>query len=281
MLAHGGGAERAVEADGERAGMADRVPERGRRLARERAAGAVGDGAGDHHRQPAAALGERLLAGEDRRLGVQRVEDGLDQEQVGAAVDQPADLLGVGIAQLVEGDGAEAGIVDVGRHRGGAVGRPERAGDEARLAVVLLGFERRAPGEPRAVAVQLVDDVLHAVIGLGDAGRGEGVGLENVGAGLRIGEVDRLDRLGLGQRQQVVVALQVAGAGGEALAAEMCFFELEALHLGPHRAVEHEDALGRLGAEQRLAVGGRGEAGEQVGHGASLGHNRINISLCR
>ena len=43
-----------------------------------------------------ALRGEDLLAGEDRRLGVQRVEDRLDQDQVGAAVDQPADLLGIG-----------------------------------------------------------------------------------------------------------------------------------------------------------------------------------------
>jgi hypothetical protein len=31
--------------------------------------------------------------GKDRRLGVQRVEDGLDQDDVGAAVDQAAQLL--------------------------------------------------------------------------------------------------------------------------------------------------------------------------------------------
>ena len=76
--------------------MAHRMPERRRRLARKRAAGAVGDGAGDHHRQANAALGEDLFAGEDRRLGVERVEDRLDQDDVGAAVDQAADLLGIG-----------------------------------------------------------------------------------------------------------------------------------------------------------------------------------------
>ena len=40
--------------------------------------------------------GEDLLAGEDGRLGVERVEDRLDQDEVGAAVDQAGDLLGVG-----------------------------------------------------------------------------------------------------------------------------------------------------------------------------------------
>ena len=87
------------------------------------AAGQVGDGAGDHHRHVDAALLEDFGDRVDRRLGVQRVEDGLDQQQVGAAVEQAVDLLAIGVAQLVEGDGAEAGIVDVGRDRGGAVGR--------------------------------------------------------------------------------------------------------------------------------------------------------------
>ena len=50
MGAHLLGAERAVEPDRERRGMAHRVPERRRRLAGEEPPGAVGDGAGDHHR---------------------------------------------------------------------------------------------------------------------------------------------------------------------------------------------------------------------------------------
>ena len=44
-------------------------------------------------------LGEDLLDREDRRLGVERVEDRLDQDDVGAAVDQAAQLLAVGDAQ--------------------------------------------------------------------------------------------------------------------------------------------------------------------------------------
>ena len=88
MLAHRARAKRAIEADGERARMAHRMPERGRRLAGKGAARAVGDGARDHQRHLKAALGEGLEAGEDRGLGVQRVEDGFDQEDVRAAVDR-------------------------------------------------------------------------------------------------------------------------------------------------------------------------------------------------
>ena len=65
-------------------------------------------------------------------LGVQRVDDRLEQQQVAAAVDQAAHLLLVGLAQLVERHVAERRIVDVGRDRQDPVGRPHRAGDEAR-----------------------------------------------------------------------------------------------------------------------------------------------------
>ena len=140
------GAERAVEADRDRPGVAHRIPERFRQLARQQPAGLVGDGARDHHRHVDAArfgdFGDRI----QRRLGVERVEDGLDQQQVGAAVEQAVDLLAVGRAQIVEGDGAEAGIGDVGRDRRGAVGRADGAGDKARLAV--LG------GRPASAAVR-------------------------------------------------------------------------------------------------------------------------------
>ena len=78
--------------------MLDRDAERVERLARQRAAAAVGDRHRDHHRQAHAALGEHLLDGDERGLGVQRVEDGLDQQQVGAAVDQAAHLLVVRVA---------------------------------------------------------------------------------------------------------------------------------------------------------------------------------------
>ncbi len=102
MRPHGVGAERAVEADGEGICVAHRIPERRRRLAGQRPAGKVGDRAGDHDRQADAFRLETLLACEDGRLGVQRIEDRLDQDDIGAAVDQTVDLLAIGQPQIVE-----------------------------------------------------------------------------------------------------------------------------------------------------------------------------------
>ena len=128
-----GRAQRAVEADDERPDVADAVPERLGGLAREGAAAGVGDRAGDPDRPAPALLLEERLQREDRGLGVEGVEDRLDQQQVGAAVDQPAGLLEVGRDELVEAGVAGAGVVDVRGDRGRLVGgarasRPRTAG---------------------------------------------------------------------------------------------------------------------------------------------------------
>jgi hypothetical protein len=94
VRAHQRRAQRAVQADGERPGVAHRIPEGLDRLARQDAARRVGDRARDHQRQPVQAgglaLGHDFVDREQRRLRVQRVEDGLDQQQVDPALDQPA-----------------------------------------------------------------------------------------------------------------------------------------------------------------------------------------------
>ena len=230
--------------------MAHRMPERGRRLAGKGASRAICDGAGDHQRHLKAALGEGLEAGKDGGLGVQRIEDGFDQEDVGAAVDETLDLLAIGDAKIVEADRAETRIVDVRRKRRGAVCRPQGAGDETAPSVRLLRLDRRPPRQSRPVAIEVIDLILHPIVGLRDRGRGEGVGLENVRACQRVSQMDVFDRLRLGQRQKVIVALQGPVAGMKAIAAEVRLIQVEALDLGAHRPVDEQDALAR-GAFQR------------------------------
>ncbi len=62
---------------------------------------------------------ENLRDGKDCRLGVQGVEDRLDEEQVDATFKQTAHLLFVGASYLIESDGAKTGIVHIRRKRGG------------------------------------------------------------------------------------------------------------------------------------------------------------------
>ena len=259
------GAEGTVQAHGNRLGVTHRVPEGLGGLPGEGAAGGVGDGAGDHDRQLDAVLLEHLLHGEDGRLGVEGVEDGLDQDQVGAALDQTAGGLGVVLHQLVEGDVAVARVVDVRGDRAGAAGWTEDASDETRT---VRGFQGLGVGhlasDAGALDVHLVGQRLHAIVGLGHAGGVEGVGFQDVGACIQVGLLDLGDDLRLAQQQQIVVAFDVARPVGETRATVVGLFQLVALDHGAHAAVEDQDAFFQ-GLRKGL------EAGAAVGHGDYLG----------
>ncbi len=266
------GAEGAVEAHGNRLGVAHRVPERFGGLARQGAAGGIGDGAGDHDRQFDAIVLEHLLHGEDRRLGIERVEDGLDQDQVGAALDQATGGLDVVFHQFVEGDVAVAGVVDVRGDRAGPAGRAEHAGDEARF---VRGFQGLGigdlAGDARALDVQLVHQRFHAVVGLGNLGGVEGVGFEDIGAGIQVGFLDRRDHIRAAEQQQVVVAFHVAWPIGEARATIVVFLEAIALDHSTHAAVEDQNALFECVLEcleTSAAVGHRNYLVGQISEGA-------------
>ncbi len=82
--AHLLGAERAVEADEQGLGVAHRVPERLGDLPRQGPARRVRDRPGDDHRPAATVVGEDRLDREDGGLGVERVEDRLDEDEVGS-----------------------------------------------------------------------------------------------------------------------------------------------------------------------------------------------------
>jgi hypothetical protein len=219
----------------------------------------------DHHRHPDGGGLEQRVDREQRGLGVERVEDGLHQQEIGAAVEQAACPLGVGGHQLVERDVAEARVVDVGRERRAAVGRAEHARHEAgQIGVAGLGLVRGVAGKTGGGVVELVDQVRHAVVGERHRVRGERVGLDDVGARLEVRGVDGLDDPRLGQRQEVAVAPQVAGPVGEPLAAVVPLGQAVGLDHRPHGAVEHQDAL----REERLEQGESGLPGVHPGGGS-------------
>ena len=71
----------------------------------------------------------------------------------------------------------------------------------------------------------------------------EGVGLDDVGAGLEVGAVDVLDELGLGQDQHLGAVLERLGVAAEARAAVVLLGRVAGVDQRAHRAVEDEDAL--------------------------------------
>ena len=264
VRAHLLAAEGAVHADADRLGVADGVPEGFGRLPGERAAGGVGDRARDHHRQAEATGFEGLVDGEEGGLEDERVEDRLAEEEVGAGVDEGVDLLAVGVAHLEERHVALGGVVDVAGHRQRLVRRPDGAGDEGVLARVggLEGVDGLA-GDLDRLGVQLADEVRHRVVFHRDGRAVEGVGLEDVGAGVEVGAVDVADDGGLGDDEQVVVALELSGVVLETVAAVVLLLQFELLDHGAHRAVEVDDALAQEGLE---ALAGRVQRESLTGH---------------
>mmetsp|Transcript_55188 Transcript_55188/g.146427 ORF Transcript_55188/g.146427 Transcript_55188/m.146427 type:complete len:1471 (+) Transcript_55188:155-4567(+) len=241
------GSECAVEADADRLRMRHRDVKRFGRLPRERAATHVHNRSGDHDGQARAArLLVILVDGVEGGLGVERVEDGLDEDDVRAAVNQPGDLLLVGRDDLVPSAVAIARVLDRRRDRERAVGRPNRASDEARAVRLLLSD--LLGGVDRELArnlVHLVHDVLHRVVSLRDRRAGKGVGLADVSAALEVAPVDLADRVGLRENKKIVVALKLLGLGVvlEHLHAEVLLGKLVLLDGRAHRAIDNHDAL--------------------------------------
>ena len=265
------GAEGAVEADEQRLGVPDGMPERLRGLPGEGASRGVGDGAGDDDRPASSVLLEDRLDREDRRTGIQRVEDGLDEDQVGATVQKAprGDL--VGVDELFVRDVACARVVDVRRDGCRAGGGAERTGDVPRSVGRLCRHGvTRAPGQPGGLVVQLVRQLRHLVVAQGDAVGVERVGLDDVGARCEILAVDGRDDLGLGEGEEVVVALDVTRPFREPLSAITGLVGPVALDGRAHGAVEHDDALPQDRGELICRVGaqvGRGRGGQHSSSG--------------
>ena len=106
-------AQRAVQAEGERVGVAQGVIKRFGGLAGQGTAGGIGDGAGNHDRQVNAQRLELLFHRVNRGLGVESVEYRFNQDQIGTAFHQRSGRFTVGNNQLVKGDITKRRVVDV------------------------------------------------------------------------------------------------------------------------------------------------------------------------
>ena len=111
-------------------------------------------------------------------------------------------------------------------------------------------------GQPRRRPVQFRDQGFHAVVVHGNRSGIEGIGLDEVRAGLQIGGVNLADDRRLGQRQQIVVALEIAGPVAEPFAPVVGFLQAVALDHGAHRAVQDQDAAGQEVGQFSGAING-------------------------
>ncbi len=235
VLAHLDRAGGAVDADDVGLQRVDGGQGGGDLRARQHAAGELD---GDLHLQRhLAAVGPHGPAGAvDGRLDRQEVEEGLDDEQVGAALDEAVGLDLVLVAHLGVADLAEGGELGAGTDRAGdpagPVGRRVAGGD-------LLG-------DAGGGHVQLVGPVGDAVLGERQPEAAEAVGLDDLAADVEVGGVEPRDELGPGDHEQLVAALEVG-------AAEVVGGEAGGLDAGAHGAVVDDDPF--TGGVEEVAHG--------------------------
>ena len=227
-------AQRAVHACREGSRVLDRSPECFDGLPGEVAAAPVDD----RHRHEERKLRRDFHHCGYRRLRIERVEHRLDQQDVGAALLETACCLRVSVAELVERNLAVRRVVDARRKRKRHVGGAEGPGHESVL--VMVGGGAREPG---AFQVHFVDVLFESVVGLRHARRGEGVGGDDVGAGLEVFAMHLRDELRLRQAEDVAVVAQRLGVIAEPLAAKLLVGETFVLQHHAHRAVEDYDPL--------------------------------------
>ena len=175
-------------------------------------------------RQLAPGLPERRARTEHRGLDLEDVLRGLDDDQVGATLDQTLRLLGEDLDQSAEGDRAEGRVVG-GRQ---VAGRPDRSRDEARIACGLARDLRRLRVDLEGVLAEppLVELQPRAL---------EGVGLHHLGAGIEHRRVHALDHVGAMEHERLV-----ALAGEPAVVLGL---KLELLERRAHAAVVDDHAL--------------------------------------
>jgi len=180
-----------------------------------------------HHQRPAlAGFGEGLLDALQRCLDLQHVLAGFDDEQIHIAGDQALGLFGEGIAQFIEADVPEGGQLGGGAHR---------AGHEAGFLRGAVGIGHLA-GQFGGALVDREGLILQVVFRQHGGGGPKGVGFDHIAAHLQELPVHRLHRIGAGEHQVFVAALQ--GRAAEILGAQ-----IHLLQRGACGAVEHEHRM--------------------------------------
>ena len=232
VLGHLDRAGGAVEAE-----RRDRIAAKSRRRrgdlrAEQHGAGGL-DGDRHHDRhvlRRLAAIVESLQTRVDGALDLKKVLTGLDEQRVGAAVDETTRLLGVALEHALPGDLSQREQFGAGSHRpeheaglvGGGVGLAGGPRDLGGLLVEVVG-----PGDE--FLVELGEDELVGP---------EGVGLDGVGPGGEVALVDLLDELGAGADEDVHTVLppEVVPVDGEG----------HRLESRTHRPIEKQDAAAEM-----------------------------------
>ena len=135
----------------------------------------------------------------DGGFGTKEVELGLDDQEVGAPVDQPGGFDLIRIGEISIGDLAQGGELGAGA---------DRPCDESGPSVCFDELVHSLSGQRRPGRGDLIRLVLEPVLTQGDGEGSEGVGLDHIDADFEEGAMEVPDHVGTTQVQQLVTSLQ-------------------------------------------------------------------------
>ena len=132
--------QRTVKTETDRFNMAQRIPECFRCLAGKNPSTGVSYSPGNHHRQFDVMRLEIFIDGKQRRLGIERIEDGFHQQNINPALDQALQGDTVSLAQLIKRDIARTGIIYILGHGSGHGHGAQHAGDKPWFILSTVGI---------------------------------------------------------------------------------------------------------------------------------------------
>ena len=183
-----------------------------------------------------------MLCRIDGSLGIERIEDGLDEQCIHTAFNECFYLFVVGFHQFVVGDASLSGVIHIGADGACLVGRANGTYHKAGLGGSTHGIGLTTCNGYSS-KVDLAAQMLATIIGHRDALRIEGAGLDDVDAHTEVAAMNIGYHLGLAEAEQVVVALLQTWKVSKTFTAEVRFGESELLYHSAHGTVENQDAL--------------------------------------
>ena len=192
----------------------------------------------------------QFFNGKESRLGIERIKNGFNDEEIHSPLDQSFGLLVIGLHQLGIGNVTSRRIVIVGGYRSGLGRGPDGPGHPCvgpRMAFHVGIGSLTCHSATRFS--QLGSQRNHVIVSQGDGLSIEGVGFDNVGPSFEVGQMNVTNHLRASQIQQVVVALEILTPISKALSPEIGLLQLAHLDHGAHRTIQKDDAFLELGPE--------------------------------
>src|SRR5437016_1531640 len=260
--------------------MCDRNEKRFHGLTAQRSPGAVRHRSGNHQWNFLSGLFKDLRNGKERGFGVERVENGFDQQKIDISFEQGLGLIEISLFELIKRDGAESRIVYIWRHRRRHGKGPYGSRNKPASSCLIRNALRSAAGDfssrqiylaHEGAKIGIVHDALEKFLILAttlrfagkkeivqpDGGRTERVGLDDVGASFEVLRVDFLDDFRLRQKKKVEAALEIFTSPiAKPFSAIIGLRKFVTLDHRAHGAVEHDDAFAQK-RFQRMQIGGR------------------------